>query len=42
MQNEITCPQPLFNEKGLLNNPGWARKMYFQYDKLLEKIKEIK
>lgn len=32
MQNEITCLQPLFNEKGLLNNPGWARRMYFQYD----------
>lgn len=33
MYNEITAPQPLFNEEGLLANPGWARKMYFQYDR---------
>jgi len=32
MQNEITSVQPLFNDEGLLANPGWARKMYFQYD----------
>ena len=32
MQNEITCPQPLFNEEGILANPGWARKMYFRYE----------
>lgn len=32
MYNEITQPQPLFGEDGLLANPGWARKMYYQYD----------
>lgn len=32
MQNEITFPQPLFNEEGVLANPGWARKMYFDFD----------
>lgn len=32
MQNEITKPEALFNEKGVLANPGWARRMYFQYD----------
>ena len=31
-QNEITSYQPLFNEEGILANPGWGRKMYFQYD----------
>jgi len=33
MQNEITTMQPLFNEAGCLANPGWARRMYFQYDR---------
>ncbi|MBQ5661315.1 MAG: DUF2804 family protein, partial [Lachnospiraceae bacterium] len=32
MQNEIKAPQNIFNEQGELNNPGWARKMYFQYN----------
>ena len=31
MQNEITAPQPLFNSRGTLANPGWARRMYFDY-----------
>lgn len=33
MQNEITAYQPLFNDEGILANPGWARKMYFDYQK---------
>lgn len=32
MQNEIKSPENLFNDQGVLANPGWARKMYFQYD----------
>lgn len=32
MQNEITSPQKLLNEKGFLANPGWARKFHFQYN----------
>ena len=32
MQKEITRPQPLFGPDGTLANPGWARKMFFQYD----------
>ena len=31
-QNEITSYQPLFNDEGILANPGWARKMYFDFD----------
>lgn len=33
MQNEIVSPQPLFNERGILANPGWARRMYFDYQR---------
>ena len=32
MQNEIKAPEALFGPDGCLANPGWARKMYFQYD----------
>lgn len=32
MQNEITTPLKLLNEKGFLANPGWARKLYFEYN----------
>ena len=31
-QNEITSYQPLFNEEGVLANPGWARQMYYDFD----------
>jgi len=37
MQNEIKNIQPLLNEKGLLANPGFAKKMYWEY-----KRKDIK
>ena len=32
MQNEIKAPQKLLNEQGVLANPGWARKFYFDYN----------
>lgn len=32
MQNEIKNSQKIFNENGELLNPGWARKMHFQYN----------
>lgn len=32
MQNEIKAPQKLLDESGRLANPGWARKLYFQYN----------
>lgn len=32
MQNEIKAPQKLLNEQGILQNPGWARKFYFDYN----------
>jgi len=33
MQNEIKEFQPLLNEKGILINPGYAKKMYWEYDR---------
>jgi len=36
-QNEITSEIDLLNDKGQLQNPGWARKPHFRYNK--EKIK---
>ncbi len=33
MQREIKEFQPLLNEKGILINPGFARKMYWKYDR---------
>lgn len=32
MQNEITVSQKLLNEQGVLANPGWARKFYYEYN----------
>lgn len=32
MQNEITSYQKLLDDQGKLANPGWARKLYFQYN----------
>lgn len=33
MQNEITQPLTLLNEKGHITNPGWARQLYWKYDR---------
>jgi hypothetical protein len=33
MQREITSKQPLLDEKGALIQPGYARKMMFEYDR---------
>ncbi len=33
MQNEITFPQKLLDENGCITNPGWARKLYWKYDR---------
>lgn len=32
MQNEIKAPQKLLNEQGHLANPGWARRLYYEYN----------
>lgn len=32
-QHEITAPIPLLDEQGNLTEPGWARKLYPQYDR---------
>lgn len=31
-QNEITSAQPLFGKDGCLANPGWGRKLFFDFD----------
>lgn len=31
-QNEITQRKPLFDENGFLADPGWGRKLYFDFD----------
>ena len=33
MQHEILAPQRLLNEKGNIAEPGFARKLYWQYDR---------
>lgn len=33
MDHEITRPQPLLDEKGRLNSPGWSRQLYADYDR---------
>lgn len=33
MQHEVTSPRLLLDEKGRLAEPGWARKLYWQYNR---------
>lgn len=33
MQREMTTPIPLLNNKGMLNCPGYAKKMLYEYDR---------
>lgn len=33
MQNEITTPTRLLDEQGHISNPGWARQLYWTYDR---------
>ncbi len=33
MQNEITRPIPLLDEKGHITEPGWARQLYWDYER---------
>ena len=33
MQNEITTPMKLLDGNGRITNPGWARKLYWKYDR---------
>lgn len=42
MQNEITEIQKLLNEKGVLNNPGYAKKMLFEYHRKDIKASKLK
>jgi hypothetical protein len=42
MQEEITAPTPILDEKGHVIRPGWARDTYFQYDRSKIKISPLR
>ena len=33
MEHEVTLVQPLLNDKGLVSEPGWARKPVWEYQR---------
>ncbi len=41
-QHEITSPIPLLDQQGNLTQPGWARKLYPQYDRSRIKVSPMR
>ena len=41
-QHEITAPQRLLNEKGDIAEPGFAKKLFWIYDRKDVKAKKIR
>ncbi len=42
MQNEIVAPQQLLNNKGNIENPGYAKKMHYEYNRKSVKASKLR